>query len=487
MRESLKFYIDGQWVDPFQPTRHVVINPATEKPAGEIALGTEADVDRAVSAARRAFDSYSRTSREERMALFERIIAAYRTRRPDLARAMTEEMGAPASLSESMHAPVGQLHLKTDLNILKSYPFEEVRPSSLRIVREPVGVCALITPWNWPINQIAAKVSPALACGCTMVLKPSEYSPFSAQIWAEIMDAAGVPKGVFNMVHGTGPVVGAALSAHPGIDMVSFTGSTRAGIEIARNAAKTVKRVHQELGGKSANIILPDADLATSVAAGLRAVVANSGQSCNAPTRMLVPAARMNEAIDAARSCAASLTVGDPQGKPDLGPVVSKVQFDRIQGLIQKGIDGGATLVTGGLGRPDGLDAGYYVKVTVFGNVHNDMIIAREEIFGPVLCIIGYESIDDAIAIANDSPYGLSGYVQGKNPDDIQKVVSRLRVGQVHVNMAPLDPMAPFGGYKQSGNGREWSDLVFEAFTEVKAVMGAPVQNAAQNVAQNAA
>ena len=472
MREHLNFYIDGAWVAPLQPQRHTVINPATEEPAGFISLGNAADIDRAVKAARRAFATYSRTSRDERIALLEKIITAYKPRRADLARAMTDEMGAPSALAENLHAMIGQVHLKTALEVLKTYPLDELRGTT-RILREPVGVCALITPWNWPINQIAAKVAPALACGCTMVLKPSELSPFSAQIWTEIMHEAGVPPGVFNMVQGTGPEAGAALSAHPDVDMVSFTGSTRAGIDIARNAAPTIKRVHQELGGKSANIILPDADVKTAVDAGLRSVAMNSGQSCNAPTRMLVPNARMAEAIEAARATAAALKVGDPLLNPDFGPVVSRAQFDKIQGLIQKGVDEGARLVAGGPGRPPGLEHGYFVKATVFADVTNDMTIAREEIFGPVLCMIGYDTVEQAIAIANDSPYGLAGYVQGKDTALLADVASRLRVGQVTVNQPHPDPMAPFGGYKQSGNGREWGDHAFEAFTEVKAVLGA--------------
>ncbi len=472
MRESKLFYIDGAWTAPSGTNLFTVINPATEAPEGEIALGDATDVDRAVQAARRAFPALSRTSVAERTELLEAIIAEYKKRRTELAQAITAEMGAPAVLADRLHAMIGHVHLKTAIGVLKDYPFEH-RRAGTTIVHEPIGVCALITPWNWPINQIAAKVVPAIACGCTMVLKPSEYSPFSATIWAEVLHAAGVPAGVFNMVHGTGPIVGATLSAHPEVDMVSFTGSTVAGIEVARAAAPTIKRVHQELGGKSANIILPDADLAKAVADGIHAVANNSGQSCNAPTRMLVPADRIAEASRLAAEAANALHVGDPQ-EATVGPVVSRLQFDRIQSLIEAGIAEGATLVAGGPGRPEGLESGFFVRPTVFGNVTNDMMIAREEIFGPVVSLIGYDDIEHAIEIANDSPYGLAGYVFGNDPAMIQEVASRLRVGQVIVNHATPDPLAPFGGYKQSGNGREWGAHAFEGFLEVKAVIGAP-------------
>lgn len=480
MRQALQFYIDGRWVDPVAPRRIDVINPATERPAGQVALGSAADVDHAVAAARRAFASFGRSSRQERIELLEAIIAAYKARRADIAAAITAEMGAPAELADKLHGAIGHIHLKIALNVLKDFEFSRMRGAT-RIAYEPVGVCGLITPWNWPINQIAAKVAPALATGCTMVLKPSELSPFSAQIWAEVLDAAGVPPGVFNLLQGDGLDVGAAIAAHPDIDMVSFTGSTRAGIEVARAAAPTIKRVHQELGGKSANILLPDADIATAAAAGFRAIVTNAGQSCNAPTRMLVPRGRRDEAVAAIAAAAETISIGDPLGSPDIGPVVSRGQFEKIQGLIAAGIAEGATLVTGGPGRPDGLPTGYYVRPTVFADVENAMTIAREEIFGPVLCIIGYDSVDEAVAIANASEYGLAGYIQGKDEAVIADVAARLRVGQVLVNQPHPDGMAPFGGYKQSGNGREWGDFGFEGFLEVKAVLGAkPVANAAQ-------
>jgi aldehyde dehydrogenase (NAD+) len=474
MRECSNFYIDGRWVPPAKTLYHEVINPATETPAGRIVLGGEADVDKAVLAARRAFPAFARTTREERAALLERIIAEYRKRRDDLAQAITQEMGAPLALAKNLHAMVGMIHLRTALNVLREYPFAQAQ-GGFRLLREPIGVCAFITPWNWPVNQIAAKVAPALACGCTMVLKPSEMSPFSATIWAEVLDAARVPAGVFNLVHGTGPVVGAALAKHPEVDMVSFTGSTRAGIDVAENAAKTIKRVHQELGGKSANIILPDADFSTAIAAGVRAVISNSGQSCNAPTRMLVPTSRMSEAIEIARRTAESLEVGDPMGAPFFGPVASRIQYDKIQGLIKAGMEEGATLVSGGPGRPKGLDKGFYVQATVFANARNDMTVSREEIFGPVLVMLGYGSIDEAIDMANDSPYGIAGYIQGSDPATINHVAAALRVGQVIINQAPPDPMAPFGGYKHSGNGREWGDHAFEAYLELKAVLGGPM------------
>ncbi|WP_159688824.1 aldehyde dehydrogenase family protein [Cognatazoarcus halotolerans] len=471
MRDYLKFYIDGRWADPVVPKTLDVINPATEGVAGRISMGSAADVDAAVLAARRAFASYSQTSVDERVALLERIIAEYRKRHDDMAAAITEEMGAPVALAQKAQAAMGIGHLQTALAVLKDYAFSEQRGSTL-IVKEPIGVCGLITPWNWPVNQIACKVAPALATGCTMVLKPSEIAPFSAQVWTEILDAAGVPAGVFNLVNGDGPTVGAAISGHPEVDLVSFTGSTRAGIEVARNAAPTVKRVHQELGGKSPNIILPDADLAKAVAAGVRSVMNNSGQSCNAPTRMLVPNSRMDEALAIAKETAGSVTVGDPASDAAMGPVISKAQWDKIEGLIAKGIEEGAELVTGGLGKPEGLDAGYYVKPTVLGRVNNGMTVAREEIFGPVLSILGYDTVDEAVAIANDTPYGLAAYVSGGDPEATRAVARRLRAGQVNINRAAPDLMAPFGGFKQSGNGREWGEQAFGEFLEVKAMLG---------------
>ncbi|MFC4638409.1 aldehyde dehydrogenase family protein [Deinococcus hohokamensis] len=470
MREYHKFYIGGEWVEPAELKLIDVINPATEEVCGRVALGTAADVDRAVQAARAAFGSWSQTSPQERQQVLERIMAEYQKRSDDLAAAVSEEMGAPASLARKSQVPIGAGHLATAAAILKDYAFEEERGQTM-IVKEPIGVCGLITPWNWPLNQIVCKVAPALATGCTMVLKPSEVAPFSAQIFAEIMDAAGVPAGVFNLVQGDGPGVGVALSSHPDVDMISFTGSTRAGIEVARNAAQTVKRVHQELGGKSPNIVLDDELFTKSVSGGVRAVMNNSGQSCNAPTRMLVPAGRMAEAIEAARAAAEKMTVGAPESGAMLGPVVSEAQWNKIQGLIQRGIDEGATLVTGGPGRPEGLEQGYYVRPTVFANVTNDMTIAREEIFGPVLVILGYDSVEQAVNIGNDTEYGLSAYVSGADLTQVRKVGAKLRAGQVVLNGA-FDLMAPFGGYKMSGNGREWGDFAFSEFLEVKALVG---------------
>ncbi len=472
MREYLKFYINGQWVDPVEGVRPLdVINPATEASAGRIAMGSAADVDRAVKAARAAFASYSQTSVADRVALLEAILAEYKNRMADMAVAITEEMGAPATLAQRAQAAMGMAHLQSALTVLKDYHFQEQRGTTM-IVKEPIGVCGLITPWNWPVNQIACKVAPALATGCTMVLKPSEIAPFSAVIWTEILHAAGVPAGVFNLVNGDGPTVGAAISSHPEVDMVSFTGSTRAGIEVARNAAPTVKRVHQELGGKSPNVILPDADMQKAVTAGVRGVMNNSGQSCNAPTRMLVPNARMDEVLAIAKAAAEATTVGDPASGAALGPVVSEAQWKKIQSLIEKGVEEGAELVAGGPGKPEGLDRGYYVKPTVFGRVNNTMTIAREEIFGPVLAILGYDTVEEAVQIANDTPYGLAAYVSGTDPEQTRQVAARLRAGQVNLNSSAPDMMAPFGGFKQSGNGREWGDHAFAEFLEVKAVLG---------------
>jgi aldehyde dehydrogenase (NAD+) len=478
MREAAKFYIDGQWVDPAPGSTMLdVINPATEAPMGRIAMGTAADVDRAARAAHAAFASFSRTTRAERMELLGAIAAEYQKRYPEIAAVITEEMGAPAWLSMQAQAALGVAHFQTAMAVLKDYRFEEDRGGTM-ILKEPIGVCGFITPWNWPINQIACKVAPAIATGCTMILKPSEVAPFNAILFAEVLHAAGVPKGVFNLINGDGPSVGAAISSHPLIDMVSFTGSTRAGIEVARNAAPTVKRVSQELGGKSPNIVLESADLETAVGSSVKTMMMNSGQSCNAPSRMFVPRPKMEAAKAIAKAAAEGMTVGDPNGNSVLGPVVSEVQFNKIQGLIQKGIDEGATLVTGGPGRPEGLDKGYYVKPTVFADVTNDMTIAREEIFGPVLAMLPYDSLEEAIEQGNDTPYGLAAYVQGPEAE-ARQVALRLRAGQVVLNGAGPDFMAPFGGYKQSGNGREWGDHAFSEFLETKAVIGWSTQAAA--------
>jgi aldehyde dehydrogenase (NAD+) len=470
MREYLKFYIDGQWVDPIQSGSLEVDNPTTELVSGTIALGVGDDVDEAVKAARKAFATWSQTSRDERLDVLQAILAEYQKRAGDLADAVTEEMGAPPSLAAGPQVMMGLGHLSSAIDVLKNFEFEEQHGNTL-VVREPIGVCGLITPWNWPINQIACKVFPALATGCTMVLKPSEVAPYSAQIFTEIIDTAGVPAGVYNMVYGDGPRVGVALSSHPDIDMVSFTGSTRAGVDVAKNAAATVKRVTQELGGKSPNIVLDDDAFAKNVAQGVKAMMPNSGQSCNAPSRMLVPHSRRDEAVAAAKAAIEKVKIGDPNDKSAIGPVASKAQFDKIQGLIQKGIDEGATVVGGGTGRPEGLDTGYYVKPTVFADVTNDMTIAREEIFGPVLCILGYDDVDQAVEIANDTDYGLAGYVSAADLDAARAVARRIRAGQVAINHA-FDLNMPFGGYKRSGNGREWGQFGFDEYLETKSAIG---------------
>ena len=467
-----KFFINGEWVKPDRPTLKV-INPATEEPFATISMGTADDVDEAAKAAKAAFASWSASSIETRKNVLGNIIVGLKARSEEMAVAISTEMGAPMGLSKTAQVGSGMGHFMTALKILEDFEFEEIRGST-RIVKESAGVCGFITPWNWPLNQIACKVAPAIAAGCTMVLKPSEIAPVSAYILAEVIAESGLPAGVFNLVNGDGPAVGSAISAHPDIDLVSFTGSTRAGREVARDAADGIKRVTQELGGKSANIILEDvADFAKAVGGGVASCFGNSGQSCNAPTRMLVPAARMAEAIEVAKVAAAKAIVGDPQDDTTrLGPVVSEMQYTKIQGLIAKGVEEGAELIAGGTGRPEGLDKGYYVQPTVFANVTNDMTIAREEIFGPVLSIIAYQDEEDAVRIANDTDYGLSGYVSGE-ASHAQAVALKLRTGNVHINGAGPDFAAPFGGYKQSGNGREWGIEGFEEFLETKAIMGA--------------
>ncbi len=470
MRKYLKFYIDGKWVDPVELKTVNAINPATEEVSGTIALGSAADVDKAVKAARKAFATWSKTSREERLKVLTRILEEYQKRVGDLASAITDEMGAPAALANGFQVGLGLGHLTTAIEVLKNFKFEEQRGATL-IAKEPIGVCGMITPWNWPINQVTVKVFPALATGCTIVLKPSQESHFSAQILAEIFDAAGVPPGVFNLIQGKGSIVGAAMSTHPGIDMISITGSESAGIEVAKNAAATVKRVCQELGGKSANIILDDADFASNVGKGVTGMMVNSGQTCSATSRMLVPKARMNEAIAVAKEAAAAVTVGDPKGNFAMGPVVSKAQFNSIQEYIQKGVAEGAALVAGGPGRPEGLTKGFYVKPTVFANVTNNMVIAREEIFGPVLVIIGYDNVDQAIAIANDTEFGLAGNVAGKDLEKARAVARQIRAGWVSINDG-FDFNAAFGGYKKSGNGREWGEFGFHEYLEVKSLLG---------------
>lgn len=472
MQNEHKFYIDGQWVIPHGQQTADVVNPTDESIVATISLGDQEDVDTAVAAARKVFSQFSQTSVAERVALLERIIAIYQRRSAELGAVLSQEMGAPVSLANRSQVAAGLSHLQAALKVLKSFEWEKDLGRN-RIVYEPIGVCALITPWNWPLNQIGAKVAPALAAGCTMVLKPSEIAPLNAIIFAEIIHEAGVPAGVFNLVNGDGAGVGTALSRHPDVDLVSFTGSTRAGVLVAQNAAPTVKRVAQELGGKSANIILDDADFEAVITAGVKVCFNNSGQSCNAPTRLLVPRQRMDQAAAIAKAAALSIKVGDP-ADPDtnIGPVVSRVQWDKIQRLIRQGIEEGARLECGGEGLPEDLNRGYFVKPTVFSYVSNNMTIAREEIFGPVLVIIGYEDEAEAIQIANDTLYGLSGYVQSGSLERARNLARQIRAGNVHINGTPGSSYVPFGGYKQSGNGREQSVWGFEEFLEIKALLG---------------
>ncbi|MCK1642330.1 aldehyde dehydrogenase family protein [Bradyrhizobium sp. 157] len=470
--EKLKFYIDGAWVDPAAPSTLGIVNPATEEIFARFSLGSGADVDRAAKAARRAFATYSETGIEERLSWLQKIIEGFRTRLPELARMMTLEMGAPITFATERQATVALFHFEEAARVLAQYKFEQRMGNGI-IRREPIGVCGLITPWNWPLNQVASKVAPALATGCTVVLKPSEIAPLSAMLFAEIVDGAGVPAGVFNLVNGDGPTVGEAIAAHPEIDMVSFTGSTTAGVRVAKLAADTVKRVAQELGGKSANIILADADLKAAVIQGVHACYTNAGQNCQSPTRMLIPRAQRDAAFEAAREAVDSIRLGDPLDPVStMGPLVSQAQFQKVQDLIQSGIDEGATLVAGGTGRPAEINRGYYVRPTVFGDVTPLMKIAREEIFGPVLSIMSYDTEDEAIEIANDTPFGLAGFVQSGDPDRARTVANRIRAGRVYLNGAPFDRSLPFGGYKQSGNGREFGIFGFEEYLEVKAILG---------------
>lgn len=473
MKEFLQFYINGEWVDPVTPRTLDIENPATEEMFATISIGSAADVDKAVAAARAAFPAFSQTSVEYRAELLDKITAGIQARMPELAEAISDEMGAPMWLANAAQVPSGMGHFATTAAILRNYKFEEMRGSTL-LRKEPIGVCGFITPWNWPLNQIACKVAPAIAAGCTMVLKPSEIAPLDALIMAEVMHEAGVPAGVFNLVNGDGPGVGSSLSAHPDVEMVSFTGSTRAGVLVAQAAAPTVKRVAQELGGKSPNIVLPNADLQKAVAGGVMQMMTNTGQSCNAPSRMFVQRDQKDEAMAIAKAAAESVKVQMPREaeRGAMGPISNGNQYQKVQDLIQTGIDEGATLVAGGTGRPEGLNRGYFARPTVFGDVTNEMTIAREEIFGPVLVMIPYDTVDDAVEMANDTEYGLAGYVQGPH-DDAVKVANRIRAGQINVNSAGPDFTAPFGGFKQSGNGREWGDHGFEEFLEVKAVMGA--------------
>ena len=466
-----KFYINGSWVDPIKKETIDIINPADESIAGKLSVGSAEDIDKAVKAARTAFSSFSESSKKERLDLLNTIRNIYKKRFDDIADAIMTEMGAPINLARGAQAMVGLGHLKTAIRVLEEHKFEYVH-NGYTVRHEPIGVCGLITPWNWPINQIVSKLGPCLASGCTAILKPSEIAPLSANIIAEIIHEAGTPSGVFNMVHGIGPIVGEAMSNHPDIDMMSFTGSTRGGIAVAQASAKTVKRVSQELGGKSPNIILDDEIFEKSVTDGVNGTMSNTGQSCNAPTRMLVPATRHDEAVKIAKDAAEQLTTGNPKNEEtDIGPLVSEVQYNKVQRLIKAGISEGATLVTGGSGKPEKLDSGYYVRPTVFGNVNNKMEIAREEIFGPVLSIIPYNSEEEAIEIANDTEYGLAAYVSGENKDKMMMLARKIKAGQIHINHGSAGTNAPFGGFKQSGNGREKAEWGLEEFLEVKAIM----------------
>ena len=473
MREKLNFYIDGKWVAPTKPRSHDVINPANEEPVGRISLGTAEDVNKAVAAAKRAFETFSQTSVDERKALLDKIIAIYQRRLPEMAETISMEMGAPLPIAQQMQAPAGLGYLIDARKQLDTFDFEYDYGKGRRILKEPIGVIGMITPWNWPQNQIAAKVGPALAAGCTMVLKPSELAPLNAVLFAEILDEAGLPAGVFNLVNGDGPSVGAALSAHPDVDMMSFTGSTRAGTAVMEACAKSIKKVALELGGKSPNIILDDADLKKAVAGGMLHMAQNTGQSCNAPSRMLAPKSKYEEVVAIAAAAANSVKVQAPDSAEQgaIGPLANANQFQKVQGLIQKGIDEGARVAAGGVGRPDGFNRGYYVRPTVFADVNNNMTIAREEIFGPVLVIIPYETEEEAIKIANDTPYGLAAYVAGPE-ERARKVARKLRAGNVHINGAWGGMGTPFGGYKQSGLGREGGHFGLEEFLEVKAAAG---------------
>ncbi|SOE98819.1 aldehyde dehydrogenase (NAD+) [Burkholderia sp. OK233] len=467
-----KNFIDGNWVQPSSQRTADLIDPSDESVCGVAAVGTVDDIKHAVQAARTAFPAWSATSSEDRARLFERAIAILSVRNEEIAHAISREMGAPLPFAKDMQAMCGVWHMGVALELLRTYKFSEDLGTT-RIVKEPIGVCALVTPWNWPLNQLVCKVAPALAAGCTVVVKPAQITPLSAMIFAEVLSDAGFPPGVFNLVLGEGAVLGEALASHPDVDMVSFTGSTRAGVSIAVAAAPTVKRVSQELGGKSANIILDDSAFAEGVASGTANCFSNSGQTCIAPTRMLVPKSRMAEAVEIARKVADDTRVGHPsEPSTVIGPVASKRQFETIQRYIKRGIEEGATLVAGGPGRPDGMQKGYYVRPTVFADVSNQMTIAREEIFGPVLSIIGYDDEDHAVEVANDSPFGLSGYVSSSDVNAARRIALRLRTGMVHLNGAFVDFNAPFGGYKTSGNGREWGRYGFEEFLETKAIMG---------------
>lgn len=471
MLDKRKFYINGQWVDPIVPNDLEVINPATEQPIAVISMGTAADIDGAVAAAKTAFQSYGRTSLDERIALLEKLLAIYKRRYDEMARTITLELGAPITMSTEQQAHVGIGHLKGFIDALKRIKMREELPNGDIVLREAIGVCGLITPWNWPINQIALKVIPALATGSTCVLKPSEFTPLNALLYAEMVHEAGFPAGTFNLVNGDGPNVGAALSKHKDVDMMSFTGSTRAGTAVSKDAADTVKRVTLELGGKSPNIVFEDADLEERVAGSVLECFNNSGQSCDAPTRLLVQRSVYDKAVEIARRVGGEAKVGNPQEAGEhIGPLVSDIQYGRVQALIEAGIAEGAELLVGGPGKPEGFETGYYVKPTIFAGVNNQMRIAREEVFGPVLAIIPFDTEEDAIEIANDTNYGLAAYIQSGDLDRAERVAGRLRAGMVHINGAPHRYGSPFGGYKQSGIGREGGIFGLEDFLEVKTV-----------------
>ena len=470
MKDLRKFYINGQWVDPLVSNDLAVENPATEEPIATISLGASRDVDTAIAAAKAAFPSFSQVSVEERIALMENLLKIYMDRYEEMSVAISMEMGAPISFASAAQADTGRGHISAAIDALKQFEFEH-QVGSTRVVKEPIGVCGFITPWNWPINQISCKVAPALATGCTMVLKPSEIAPISGYLFTEMMDQAGFPAGVYNMVNGDGPNVGAVIASHPDVDMVSFTGSTRAGILVAKAASETVKRVAQELGGKSPNIIFADADLDKAVSAGVTSMMGNTGQSCNAPSRMLVESSVYQQAVEIAKQTAAQVVVDDPMKEGwHIGPLSSRVQFDKVQGLIEKGIEEGAELVIGGTGKPEGLDTGYFVKPTIFADVNNQMTIAREEIFGPVLTMIPFDTEEQAIEIANDTPYGLAAYFSTSDEERAKRVAGQLRAGMVSLNSASQGYTAPFGGYKQSGNGREWGEFGFDDYLEIKGI-----------------
>lgn len=469
--EKRDFYIDGKWVAPEIPSEYDVINPATEQKIAVISMGSRADVDKAVAAAKKAFDSFSQTSKQERLALLKRILEVYKKRKSEVAEAIKLELGAPHKLAHGAQAGVGVGHLEGFIEALEKFEFEEKTANGDLIFKEPIGVCGLITPWNWPINQIALKVLPAIATGCTVVLKPSEITPLNAILYAEILDEAGVPAGVFNLVNGDGQNVGAALSRHPDVAMMSFTGSTRAGIAVSKDAADNVKKVTLELGGKSPNIIFDEEGALDVVKRETRRVFSNSGQSCNARTRMLVERSIYDDAMRVAAEAAKGQPVGDPDEEGfHIGPLVSALQFERVQALIQAGIDEGATLLAGGIGRPEGLESGYFVKPTVFGNVNNNMRIAREEVFGPVVALIPFDTEEEAIAIANDTEYGLAAAVQTNDAEKAMRIARKLRAGMVHINNSDIGYGTPFGGYKMSGTGREGGQYGLEDFLEIKAV-----------------